>query len=124
MSHEEDMKSADEMRTLHGTWQLDYIVIGLLIAYSPSYINSVLRWAGVNWGSQGPPSVVLWNWMAVGILLAFILKVEGRRLESIALKRPGWKDIQWAVIFLGASCHRNPELIRNLHACLSRGNKH
>ena len=47
--------------------------------------------------------MILWNWVAVGILLAFIVKVEGRGLESIALTRPGWKDIQWAVMFWGVS---------------------
>ena len=74
--------------------------VGFAIAYSPSYVNPILRWVGADWARrQGPPSVLLWNWLAVGVLFAFVLLVEKRRLSSIALTMPNWKDILWAVVF-------------------------
>lgn len=36
-------------------------------------------------------------------LLAFIVKLEGRDLGSIALRRPSGKDIQWAILFWAIS---------------------
>lgn len=77
------------------------VAAGLAIAYSPSYLPRLLRRAGVELGLQGPPSVIVWNWLAVGVLLAFVLVVEGRGLASLALKRPSAKDIEWAVLFWG-----------------------
>ncbi|MGI6083643.1 MAG: CPBP family intramembrane glutamic endopeptidase [Limnochordia bacterium] len=78
-------------------------LIGLAIAYSPSYISVGLRRAGISIGLQGPPSVLLWNWLAVGMLLLFVTKVEGRGLRSIGLKRPSRDDLRWAVYFWGIS---------------------
>lgn len=78
-------------------WRI--VLIGLVIAYSPNFISRVLRVAGVEWGPQGPPSVILWNWFAVVILLTYIFRVEGRGLASILLVQPDWKDVLWAVVF-------------------------
>jgi membrane protease YdiL (CAAX protease family) len=76
------------------------LIIGLVIAYSPSYINILLRWAGVNWQFlQGPASVLLWNWLAVAALLFFIMKVENAGPSSIGLKRPNRGDLFWAICF-------------------------
>lgn len=80
------------------------LVLGLAIAYSPSYVNILLGLAGVDWEFiKGPPSVLLWNWLAVAVLLVFILAVERRGLESISLRRPSSKDIQWACLFWAIS---------------------
>lgn len=87
------------------------LVLGLLIAYSPSYINILLGWAGVDWAViKGPPSVILWNWLAVAILVAFILYAERRGLASIAMRRPTAKDIQWALVFWGLATVTNGAL--------------
>lgn len=80
------------------------LILGLAIAYSPSYINILLGQVGVDWAFiKGPPSVLLWNWLAVAVLLVFILKAEGRDLGSIALRRPSGKDLQWAMTFWAVS---------------------
>jgi membrane protease YdiL (CAAX protease family) len=93
---------SDALRRAGLPWPL--LVLGLLIAYSPSYINILLSWAGADWALiKGPPSVILWNWLAVLCLLVFILKVEGRDLASISLRPPGTADIQWAFVFWGAA---------------------
>jgi uncharacterized protein len=99
--HGEDMKLTSAARTPTSNRHWLLVVIGLAIAYSPSYVNILLRWAGITLGLQGPPSVILWNWLAVGILLIFILRVEKRGFDSIALTRPSAKDIQWAITFWG-----------------------
>lgn len=80
------------------------MLAGLAVAYSPQYINPLLRSLGVDWSFiQGPPSVLLWNWLAVGVLAILILAVERRSLASIGLRRPSWKDVQWGAIFWGIS---------------------
>lgn len=78
-------------------WKI--IIIGLLIAYIPNYISHVSRLTGIEFGPQGPPSVILWNWAVVGILLAYIFQVEGRGLTSIRFTRPNRKDVLWAIVF-------------------------
>lgn len=83
------------------------IVAGLAIAYSPKYINPMLQRAGLDWGPQGPPAVILWNWLAVGVLAAVIVAVEGRGFASIALKRPSGKDLEWAATFWGVATGAN-----------------
>lgn len=65
------------------------------------YISPVLRWVGIDLGPQGPPSVLLWNWLAVVVLVAYVLTIEGRGLDSILLTRPSGNDLQWSVIFAG-----------------------
>lgn len=80
------------------------MISGLAIAYSPHYINPLLRNAGVDWSFiQGPPSVLLWNWLAVGALGILILMVERQDFASIGLRRPTWRDLQWGAIFWGVS---------------------
>jgi uncharacterized protein len=77
------------------------VLIGLAIAYSPTYITRVLRSLGVQYESQGPPSVILWNWLVVGLLVAFVFFIEKRDLASLRLDRPSWQDLEWAFIFWG-----------------------
>lgn len=81
---------------------LGLMVAGLLVAYSPSYINVLLRNLGATWEFiRGPQSILLWNWLAVGILIAYILIVERRDLRSVGIRRPTGLDITWALIFAG-----------------------
>lgn len=58
------------------TWKP--VLVGLGIAYAPSYVPRALRLVGIEFGPRGPPSVVLWNRVAVGILVVYIHRVEGR----------------------------------------------
>jgi beta-lactamase regulating signal transducer with metallopeptidase domain len=76
-------------------------LVGLAIAYSPSYIAPILRSLGLRWESQGPPSVILWNWLAVGVLVTFIFFVEKRDLTSLRLTKPNRQDLEWAIFFWG-----------------------
>lgn len=75
------------------------VLVGLLIALLPTYVSRVLRLAGIEFGPQGPPSVILWNWVAVVALLTYVRRVEGRGPGSILLTRPGRMDVVWAVAF-------------------------
>jgi uncharacterized protein len=77
------------------------IVTGLAIAYLPSYIHKIMNALGVQVGPEGPPSVLIWNWLAVTLLIAYIIFVERQRLASILLVKPKKKDIEWAFWFWG-----------------------
>lgn len=77
------------------------VFFGLLIAYFPKYINKVLNLLGLQIGPDGPPSVILWNWVAVVVLIVFITVIERRTLATILLVRPQKKDLEWACIFWG-----------------------
>jgi len=80
------------------------MLVGLAIAYGPQYINPVLRNLGVQWSFiQGPPSALLWNWLAVAALGAIIFFAERQDLSSIGLRRPTWQDVKWGGIFWGIS---------------------
>lgn len=79
-----------------------FATVGLLVTYSPSYINVVLRHLGVTLDFiRGPQSVLLWNWLAVAAILAFILIVERRPLSSVGIRRPSGSDLLWAAVFAG-----------------------
>src|SRR5262245_30847656 len=77
-------------------------LVGLAIAYSPSYVGPLLRSAGAG-GASGPRSVLVWNWLAVGALLVFMARVERRSLASIGLVRPSRADLGWALAFFAIS---------------------
>lgn len=78
---------------------------GLLIAYLPKYIHRILHFFDIQLGPPGPPSVILWNWLSVVLLIAYIFLIERRSLASILLVRPTAKDLKWAWIFWAiASC--------------------
>lgn len=74
---------------------------GLLISYLPSYIHKIMDWANIQLGPDGPSSILIWNWLAVILLLSYIVYIEGRTLASILLIKPTEKDIEWAFWFFG-----------------------
>jgi membrane protease YdiL (CAAX protease family) len=74
-------------------------LIGLLVAYMPQYIHKILGLLRVQLGPEGPPSVILWNWLSVVLLTAYIIVIERKSLASILLVRPKIKDLIWACIF-------------------------
>ncbi|MGG6268349.1 CPBP family intramembrane glutamic endopeptidase [Leptolyngbya sp. AN03gr2] len=65
------------------------------------YLPRLLRLANVQGLPRGPQSVILWNWLAVGVLFAFVFVVEKRDLRSLQFKRPNTKDIELSVTFWG-----------------------
>ena len=75
--------------------------LGLLIIYLPTYVHKVMDALGVQIGPDGPPSVMLWNWLAASMLIGYILYIERQRLSSISLTKPQGKDIEWAFWFWG-----------------------
>ncbi len=90
--------SVSASTTIRLPWWI--LLIGLAIAYSPTYLNRLARWLGADWEwLKGPPSVLIWNWLAVAALFVFIFKVERRSLGSIGLKTLGIQDTLWAITF-------------------------
>lgn len=85
------------------SWRRHVLItaVGLAIAYLPSYVHKIMNITGFQVGPDGPPSVIIWNWLAVGLLLAYIIYVERQRLASILLVKPKKKDIEWAFWFWG-----------------------
>lgn len=76
-------------------------LVGLLISYLPRYIHRILDLLEVQLDPEGPPSVILWNWLSVALLAAYVIAVERRSLASILLVRPKTKDLEWSCIFWG-----------------------
>ncbi|WEJ35087.1 CPBP family intramembrane glutamic endopeptidase [Devosia sp. SD17-2] len=77
------------------------VLFGLALCYFPSYVNPLTRLLGVNIGYEGPSTIILWNWLAVGALLTFVLLVERRSVSSILIKRPNSKDIETVLFYWG-----------------------
>src|SRR5690554_1315209 len=77
------------------------ILIGLLISYFPSYRGSIFNFLNIQAGPQGPQSSILWNWLAVAVLILFIYFIENKKLSSILIKKPTSDAINWAWYFFG-----------------------
>lgn len=75
---------------------------GLALAYAPVYLPGMARTAGVVDLPWGPANVLVWNWLAVGALLAYVRWVERLPLASLRLTRPSEKDLEWGC-YLGAA---------------------
>lgn len=77
------------------------VLLGLALRYFPSYVNPLNRMLGVDIGFEGPTTIILWNWLAVGALLTSVLFVERRSVSSILIKRTTGKDIETALFYWG-----------------------
>jgi len=77
------------------------VLFGLSLCYFPSYVNPLNSLLGVDIGFEGPSTIILWNWLAVGALMTFVLFVERRSVSSILIKRPNGKDIETALFYWG-----------------------
>lgn len=77
------------------------IIVGLLLAYLPHYLPSVARAIGLTVVPNDPTAVLVWGWLAVGLLVAYIFRVERENLASIRLVKPSEKDVEWAFYFWG-----------------------
>lgn len=82
---------------------LPALVAGLLLAYLPLWAPSLARPAGVDLSGWGPPAVMVWNWIAVALLLAYVFRVERLDMASLRLVRPTEKDLSWAGWLGGAA---------------------
>lgn len=71
------------------------LVLGLALASLPTWLPWVLGQFGLSLG-WGPPGILVWNWLAVGLLALHIWRVEGLNAASLRLVRPSQKDIEWA----------------------------
>lgn len=69
---------------------------GLALAYLPVYLPTVLRPVGLSLSHWGPPAVIIWNWLAVGLLGLYVLRIERLPVASLRLTRPSEKDLEWA----------------------------
>lgn len=73
------------------------IILGLALAYLPLYLPTVLRaTVGIDLSGWGPPAVIVWNWLAVGLLTLHVRYVEKLRLDSLLLRPPTEKELEWA----------------------------
>ena len=91
------------MKVEVSTRQLATVLVGLVLAYVPMWLPPLARVAGVDPGISGPAASIVWNALAVALLVAYIFGVERRRLDSIRLVRPTGKDLEWALVLFG--CH-------------------
>jgi len=75
-----------------------------LIAWSPLFSNRLVHLTGRESAFfAGPQSVLLWNWLAVGALLVFVLMIERRGMDSFGLRWPSAADLGWAVAFFAVA---------------------
>lgn len=80
------------------------VLIGLLIVYGLNWaVPDAARALGLPLPSGNPLSVVLWNWLTVGVLIVFVHRVERLDLASLRIVRPTGDDLGWAVGFAGAA---------------------
>jgi membrane protease YdiL (CAAX protease family) len=79
------------------------IIVGLLLAYLPNYLPSFAQSLGITIIPDNPTAVLIWGWLAVGLLVAYIFSVERKNLSSIRLVKPSEKDVEWAFYFWGIS---------------------
>ena len=94
------MATDKQFRPLVRRWGV--ALVGLGLAFLPSWAPSLLRGWGVELPSHlGPASSIAWNIVAVSLLLLYILLVERRGLSSIRIVRPTGKDLEWALILFG-----------------------
>lgn len=72
------------------------LLCGLALAYAPSYVPALLGLTGENAPLDGPANVIIWNWIAVGLLLLYVFRVEKLDWASLRLVKPTEKDLEWA----------------------------
>lgn len=76
---------------------LPVLLFGLAIVYVlPSVMPGLLRQVGIESPLPGPAATIPWNWLAVGVLLLYVFRVEGLGWASLRLVRPTEKDLTWA----------------------------
>lgn len=79
------------------------VLVGLVIAYLPTWLPSAARLVGHDLPAWGPAGVIVWNWLAVGLLLAHVLGLERLGWESLRLVPPTERDLSIAGYLGGAA---------------------
>ncbi len=82
--------------------RLPLLAAGLAVAYLPSYLPWLLDRVGAR-PDWGPPGVLVWNWLAVGLLGLYVWRVERLGPSSLRLVRPTQQDLEWAGWLGGAT---------------------
>ncbi|WP_104103126.1 CPBP family intramembrane glutamic endopeptidase [Arthrobacter sp. 08Y14] len=77
------------------------VFIGLALSYSSMWLPRVCRELGITPGLEGPANSIVWNVLAVSLLLGYVLLIERRPLASLGLRRPQGKDLEWALYLFG-----------------------
>lgn len=77
------------------------VAIGLALSYSPTWLPRIFRELGIDPGFEGPSASIVWNVLAVSLLLGYVLFIERRPLASLGLRRPRGKDLEWALYLFG-----------------------
>lgn len=75
---------------------LPVLFVGLALAYLPTYLPSLARTVGIEIPLPGPARNIVWQWLAVGLLLAYVFRVEKLDWSSLRLVKPTEKDLEWA----------------------------
>lgn len=76
---------------------------GLALAYLPTWLPPLASGVGVDLSGWGPPAVIVWNWLAVALLLVFVVGIEQLGPSSLRLVRPTEADLNWAGWLGGAA---------------------
>lgn len=82
---------------------LPVLIGGLVLAYFPQWGPSLGRLVGIDLSGWGPAASMIWNWLAVGLLLIYVIRVERLGLDSLRLVRPTEADLEWAGWLSGAA---------------------
>ena len=82
--------------------RLPILLCGLILAYAGNLLPGLFRLIGLDL-RLGPAGVLLWNWLAVGLLLVYVWRVEGLGPGSLRLVRPAGRDLNWAGWLGGAA---------------------
>lgn len=77
------------------------VLIGLALSYSPMWLPRVCRELGIDPGFEGPATSIVWNVLAVSLLLGYVLFIERRTLASLGFRRPQGRDLEWALYLFG-----------------------
>jgi uncharacterized protein len=81
-------------RTQQGTLTLIGLIFALGLGFLPlGHWGQTYVLPGSQWGGE-----VLW-WVAVLMLLIYVIAAEHRPLSSIGFRAPGWRDIGWGLVF-------------------------
>lgn len=76
---------------------------GLVLAYLPAWLPGAARATGMPLPAWGPAGVMVWNWLAVGLLALWVWRVERLDATSLRLVRPSSRDIEWGGYLGGAA---------------------
>jgi membrane protease YdiL (CAAX protease family) len=101
-----DSTDAAAHRSLALRWVI--VLVGIALAWTPMWLPVVARVVGwdaratlASIGFTGPSAAIVWNTVAVALLLGWMLLVERRGISSVRIVRPTGKDLEWTLILFG-----------------------